>query len=71
MSKFKCQECSHIFDVDRIPKIDRGSDAPTVNDYSGNFFWGPTDLGRAHQHSPADSGWAPAVLIITMVFLAM
>ena len=43
-----------------VPKPDRGSDSSEVNDYSQNLFFGPNDLGRSHQHSPADSGWAPA-----------
>jgi hypothetical protein len=55
-SPAKCLECG----VDFIPKPDRGSDSPEVNDYAGNYFWGPQDLSKSHQHSPADNSWVPA-----------
>lgn len=51
----KCLECG----TDFVPKPDRGSDDPTVNDYSQNYEWGPQDLGRVHQHQPGDSFWQP------------
>lgn len=52
----KCQVCG----TDFVPKPDRGSDDPAVNDYSQNYFWGPNDLGRSHQNQPGANGWLPA-----------
>lgn len=52
----KCLDCG----TDFMPKPDRGSDDPTSNDYSQNYFWGPNDLGRSHQNQPGANGWLPA-----------
>jgi protein-tyrosine-phosphatase len=54
--KATCNACGTNF----YPKPDRGSDNPTVNDYSQNYFWGPNDLGRSHQNQPGANGWLPA-----------
>jgi len=59
-SAYKCKNCNHIFNVGLMPKVDRGSDAPEVNDYSQCYFFGPNDLGRSHQNQPGANGWLPA-----------
>ena len=46
-SPAKCKDCGVDF-----AQADRGSDDPTVNDYSQNYFGGPKDLGRSHWHVP-------------------
>src|SRR5579864_6921687 len=51
----KCQACGTNF----IPEPDRGSDDPTVNDYSQNYFFGPRDLGTVPNKQPGDSFWQP------------